>query len=211
MLRFYSIAESKKEYKHSLKNLKAYETLSYEVVTKRLNWSQALEECSQRGGHLASIHDGKHNKHLQLIAKTDGFPLWIGLSNQDVRVLWRRVKHSPSSTLTPSYKSFCLFLTHTSSDFFGQVSDSAFEWSDGTKFKYNYNIIESLTDFSSSEPSCVHMNPAGEWVKTLCDTLQEGAICYTTNTTTSSQSEMTSRACSPTIVGKGICVDCSIL
>uniref|UniRef100_A0A3P9Q8A1 Lymphocyte antigen 75 n=1 Tax=Poecilia reticulata TaxID=8081 RepID=A0A3P9Q8A1_POERE len=142
--------EPKTEYKRLLKNLKAYETLSYEVVTKQLNWSQALEECSQRGGHLASVHDTKHNEHLQLIAKTDGFPLWIGLSNQD-------------------------------------VSGSAFEWSDGTKLRYNHKITESLTDFSSSEPSCVLMNPAGEWVKTLCDTLQDGAICYTTNTTTSSQ------------------------
>ncbi|XP_007560167.1 lymphocyte antigen 75 [Poecilia formosa] len=142
--------EPKTEYKRLLKNLKAYESLSYEVVTKQLNWSQALEECSQRGGHLASVHDTKNNKHLQLIAKTDGFPLWIGLSNQE-------------------------------------VSGSAFEWSDGTKFRYNYKIRESLTDFSSGEPSCVLMNPAGEWVKTLCDTLQDGAICYTTNTTTPSQ------------------------
>ncbi|MEQ2157367.1 hypothetical protein GOODEAATRI_001122 [Goodea atripinnis] len=173
--------DSKKEYMISTKNLKAYDTLSYEVVTKQLTWYQALEECSQRGGHLASVHDKNHNDHLKLIAKTDGFPLWIGLSNQDVRILWRIVQNN---------LSFC-HLTQASSDFFGQVSGSAYEWSDGTTFKNIFKITESLIGSSSNEPNCVLINPGGDWVRTSCGTLQDGAICYTTNTTTSSQSETT--------------------
>uniref|UniRef100_A0A672SJR1 Lymphocyte antigen 75 n=1 Tax=Sinocyclocheilus grahami TaxID=75366 RepID=A0A672SJR1_SINGR len=56
----------------------------YRRVAKRMDWYQAMQECGSNGGHLASIPDKTTNDNMALIAKRDGFSLWIGLSKQDV-------------------------------------------------------------------------------------------------------------------------------
>ena len=173
------LKESKQEYNHSSKDFQNYGSLTYEVVTKKLSWYQALEECSQRGGHLASVHDMEHNAHMKLIAKTDGFPLWIGLSNQDVRIQ-RKQNLSTYRAAHLLTRSFLL-----------QVSGSAYEWSDGTNADYALSISLKDSSLDQQEVSCVFINPAGDWVRTGCNTVQDGAICYTTTITTASQSERT--------------------
>jgi hypothetical protein len=78
-------AEPREKYNLTSPSLRQYGSLSFTVLTRKLTWLQALEQCTLLGGHLASIHDNQHQMHVELIARTDGFPLWIGLSNQDVR------------------------------------------------------------------------------------------------------------------------------
>ncbi|XP_051531593.1 lymphocyte antigen 75-like isoform X3 [Myxocyprinus asiaticus] len=76
--------DSKDEFMKDVVDVNAPKGISYRRVAKKLDWYQALQECGSNGGHLASITDKTTNDNMAQIAKRDGFPLWIGLSNQDV-------------------------------------------------------------------------------------------------------------------------------
>ncbi|KAM4630009.1 lymphocyte antigen 75 isoform 2-T2 [Polymixia lowei] len=144
--------EPKQEYNQSSKDFQQYGNLTYQVVTRKLTWFQAVKECGGRGGHLASVHDIQHDAHMELLARTDGFPLWIGLSNH-------------------------------------YASGPAYEWSDGTRYDYKAAISDSQMDSNSvgQQVGCVFVTSTGNWVKTNCNRLIDGAICYNTTVTTSSQ------------------------
>ncbi|XP_072516907.1 lymphocyte antigen 75 [Salminus brasiliensis] len=74
---------SKTEYRLSPTDVKAPPGYMFYLISKKLNWYQALEECVNDGGHLVSIHNETTNHDMMQIAKRDGFPHWIGLSRQD--------------------------------------------------------------------------------------------------------------------------------
>ncbi|XP_023658327.2 lymphocyte antigen 75 isoform X2 [Paramormyrops kingsleyae] len=76
--------DPKEQYRTSLEDLGTYGNLSYTIIQKKLTWFEALRECHKTGAHLASIHDSTHDRHLEQISTVDGFPLWIGLSRQQM-------------------------------------------------------------------------------------------------------------------------------
>ncbi|XP_056590497.1 LOW QUALITY PROTEIN: lymphocyte antigen 75 [Triplophysa dalaica] len=76
--------EAKDEFLKDVVEFKAPEGISYRRVAKKMDWYQALKECGSDGGHLASISDQTDNDNMAVIARRDGFSLWIGLSDHDV-------------------------------------------------------------------------------------------------------------------------------
>ncbi|KAK7877266.1 hypothetical protein WMY93_032020 [Mugilogobius chulae] len=156
--------DDKKQYNTSVVDFQQYGSLSYQVLPQKLTWFKALEECGRRGGHLASIHDLQHDAHINLITKTDG--LNCGLDCPAKMDFF-----STFQTGTPKQKH----------------AASGYEWSDGTALKYKPNIFELSSSPGPSEASCVYVTTEGKWVRSSCQTVTEGAICYTTNITTASQ------------------------
>ncbi|XP_043107956.1 lymphocyte antigen 75 isoform X2 [Puntigrus tetrazona] len=76
--------DPKEEFMKGVVDISAPAGVSYRRVAKRMDWYQALQECGRNRGRLASIPDKTTNDNMALIAKRDGFSLWIGLSKQDV-------------------------------------------------------------------------------------------------------------------------------
>ncbi len=76
--------DTKEEFMKGVVDVNTPDGISYHRVAKRMDWYQALQECGRNKGHLASITDKTTNDNMALIAKRDGFSLWIGLSKQDV-------------------------------------------------------------------------------------------------------------------------------
>ncbi|KAI2659377.1 Lymphocyte antigen 75 [Labeo rohita] len=76
--------DPKDEFMKGVVDVNTPDGISYRRVAKRMDWYQAMQECGRNGGHLASIPDKTTNDNMALIAKRDGFSLWIGLSKQDV-------------------------------------------------------------------------------------------------------------------------------
>lgn len=81
------IVDYKEEYNTTLPQFIPYEDGIYSVIQKTVTWYEAINICSQSGGHLASVHNQNGQLFLEDIAKRDGFPLWVGLSSHDVSIL----------------------------------------------------------------------------------------------------------------------------
>ncbi|KAG8510443.1 Lymphocyte antigen 75, partial [Galemys pyrenaicus] len=77
------MVDYKEEYNTTLPQFIPYEDDVYNVIQKKVTWYEALNMCSQSGGHLASVHDQNGLLFLEDIVKRDGFPLWVGLSSHD--------------------------------------------------------------------------------------------------------------------------------
>ncbi|KAB0390228.1 hypothetical protein E2I00_002490, partial [Balaenoptera physalus] len=77
------MVDYKEDYNTTLPRFIPYEDGIYNVIQKRVTWYEALNTCSQSGGHLASVHDQNGQLFLEDIVKRDGFPLWVGLSSHD--------------------------------------------------------------------------------------------------------------------------------
>ena len=70
-----------------------------------------------------------------------------------------------------------------------QSSHLVYEWSDGTNYDYKVPIKDPQKSEQKSRAGCVYISPSGEWTREDCSSVVEGALCYTTNTTTPTQSK----------------------
>ncbi|XP_008843960.1 lymphocyte antigen 75 isoform X1 [Nannospalax galili] len=77
------MVDYKEEHNTTLPQFIPYEDGIYNVIQKKVTWYEALNMCSQSGGHLASIHNQNGQLFLEDIVNRDGFPLWVGLSSHD--------------------------------------------------------------------------------------------------------------------------------
>ncbi|KAH0508938.1 Lymphocyte antigen 75 [Microtus ochrogaster] len=79
------MVDYKQEHNSTLPEFITYEDGIYNVIQKKVTWYQALNMCSQSGGHLASVHNLNEQLFLEDIVNRDGFPLWVGLSSHDLK------------------------------------------------------------------------------------------------------------------------------
>ncbi|MGH0159600.1 UNVERIFIED_CONTAM: hypothetical protein FKN15_037755 [Acipenser sinensis] len=131
----------KDEYHQSLSEFIKHGNFSFRLIRKKMNWYDVVRECKSSGSDLASICDEAQQLFLKCLVKLDGYPLWIGLSNQD-------------------------------------DTGSSFEWSDGAVFDYKPWEFENL----NSNGNCVFIDTKGFWKLANCNTVLDGAVCYTKTT-----------------------------
>uniref|UniRef100_A0A4W3H5F3 Lymphocyte antigen 75-like n=1 Tax=Callorhinchus milii TaxID=7868 RepID=A0A4W3H5F3_CALMI len=62
-----------------------YENYNYKLLQKKLSWFEAMQQCRMAGYHLVSVYNVSQHLFLNNLVKSDGFPLWIGLYQPDVR------------------------------------------------------------------------------------------------------------------------------
>ncbi|XP_048389603.1 lymphocyte antigen 75 isoform X2 [Stegostoma tigrinum] len=60
-----------------------YGNHTYQLIQRKLNWYEALQQCQMSGYQLVSVYNESQHLFLKSLVKSDGFPLWIGLFSQD--------------------------------------------------------------------------------------------------------------------------------
>ncbi|XP_066432056.1 lymphocyte antigen 75 isoform X2 [Eleutherodactylus coqui] len=60
-----------------------FSNYTYFLLKKKLTWFEAVKECKRMDGNLASVHDEDQQLFLEQFVRHDGYPLWIGLWNND--------------------------------------------------------------------------------------------------------------------------------
>uniref|UniRef100_A0A8C9U264 Lymphocyte antigen 75 n=1 Tax=Scleropages formosus TaxID=113540 RepID=A0A8C9U264_SCLFO len=107
--------DPKEEFQKSPNDVGVYGNSSYYIIERQLAWFDAVRACRSAGGHLASAHDFAHDAHLELMSKKDGFPLWIGLSTQDMGSSYEwsdgtSYDYTPGSFVSSDSKGDCVFV-----------------------------------------------------------------------------------------------------
>lgn len=62
---------------------------TYEIIRADVSWEEAQRACTERGGHLAVIHNAEElNKITALAAQQDIYMLWIGCHRENGELVW---------------------------------------------------------------------------------------------------------------------------
>ncbi|XP_018408641.1 PREDICTED: lymphocyte antigen 75-like [Nanorana parkeri] len=141
-----------------------YSNSSYYVLKKKLTWFEAVKECRQSDGNLASVHNNNQQLFLEHIVRQDGFPLWIGLWNNDGTI--SGTEWSDGTSVNYAFVNLDTQLTRGNCMYFDTkgkwLSQRCTEPLDGALC---YKPLAAKPKSTASDPLCPKTDGSVHWVR----------------------------------------------